>query len=222
MRKTVFLTVLLAVGLAFLVSAGSDAMVVPSVALRSAATPPAITETAALRRGGKVGTRRGAVRTRHAAVRHRGVAAKTRQAAVKHRGVAAKSRQAAVKHGGVAVKSRQAAVKHRGVAVKTQQAAVKHRGVAVKSRQAAVKHRSVAPRRTQVAVGKGGPGAAGTPVVVRPVRPWVRQPYYGTIMDGVPLGTVIAANTVPPAPSFDLCWYWSNTPKTRGYWDYCQ
>ncbi len=180
MRRTVFLTVLLAVGLAFLVSAGSDAMVAPSVALRSAATSPAITETAALRKGDKFGTRRGAARTRHAAVRHRGVAAKSRQAAVKHPGAAARTRHAAVKH------------------------------------------RSVAPRRTQVAVGKGGPGAAGTPVVVRPVRPWVRQPYYGTIMDGVPLGTVIAANTVPPAPSFDLCWYWSNTPKTRGYWDYCQ
>jgi hypothetical protein len=236
MRRTVFLTVLLAVGLAFLVSAGSDAMVAPSVALRSAATSPAITETAALRKGDKVGTRRGAARTRHAAARHRGGAVKSRQAAVKHRGVAVKSRQAAVKHRGGAVKSRQAAVKHRGVAVKSRQAAVKHRGVAMKSQQAAVKHpgaaartrhaavkhRSVAPRRTQVAVGKGGPGAAGTPVVVRPVRPWVRQPYYGTIMDGVPLGTVIAANTVPPAPSFDLCWYWSNTPKTRGYWDYCQ
>ena len=208
MRRTVFLTVLLAVGLAFLVSAGSDAMVAPSVALRSAATSPAITETAALRKGDKFGTRRGAARTRHAAVRHRGVAAKSRQAAVKHRGVA--------------VKSRQAAVKHRGVAMKSQQAAVKHPGAAARTRHAAVKHRSVAPRRTQVAVGKGGPEAAGTPLVVRPVRPWVRQPYYGTIMDGVPLGTVIAANTVPPAPSFDLCWYWSNTPKTRGYWDYCQ
>jgi len=222
MRRTVFLTVLLAVGLAFLVSAGSDAMVAPSVDLRSAATSRAITETAALRRGGKVGTRRGAVRTRHAAVRHRGVAVKSRQAAVKHRGVAVKSRQAAVKHGGVAVKSRQAAVKHGGVAVKTRQVAVKHRGAAARTRHAAVKHRSVAPRRTQVAVGKGAAGAVRTPVVVRPVRPWIRQPYYGTIIDGVPIGTVIAANAVPTARSFDLCWYWSNTPKTRGYWDFCQ
>ena len=194
MRRTVFLTVLLAVGLAFLVSAGSDAMVAPSVDLRSAATSRAITETAALRRGGKVGTRRGAVRTRHAAVRHRGVA----------------------------VKSRQAAVKHGGVAVKTRQVAVKHRGAAARTRHAAVKHRSVAPRRTQVAVGKGAAGAVRTPVVVRPVRPWIRQPYYGTIIDGVPIGTVVAANAVPTAPSFDLCWYWSNTPKTRGYWDFCQ
>ena len=180
MRRTVFLTVLLAVGLAFLVSAGSDAMVAPSVDLRSAATSRAITETAALRRGGKVGTRRGAVRTRHAAVRHR------------------------------------------GVAVKSQQAAVKHPGAAARTRHAAVKHRSVAPRRTQVAVGKGAAGAVRTPVVVRPVRPWIRQPYYGTIIDGVPIGTVVAANAVPTAPSFDLCWYWSNTPKTRGYWDFCQ
>src|SRR3981081_4505966 len=91
MRRTVFLTVLLAVGLAFLVSAGSDAMVAPSVALRSAATSPAITETAALRRGGKVGTRRGAVRTRHAAVRHRGVAVKSGQAAAQQGDLAVKS-----------------------------------------------------------------------------------------------------------------------------------
>jgi hypothetical protein len=205
MRKTVFLTVLLAVGLAFLASAGSDAMVAPSLALRSAATSPALTETAALRKGDRLDIRRGAAKTRHAAARHRGVAAKSRQAAAKHRSVA--------------VKSRQAAVKHRGVAVK---ATVKHPGAAAGTRHAAVKQRSVAPRNTQVAAGKGGPEAAGTPVVARPVRPWVPQPYYGLIMDGVPLGTVIAANTVPPAPSFDLCWYWSNTPKTRGYWDYCQ
>jgi hypothetical protein len=113
------------------------------------------------------------------------------------------------------------------VAVKAPQAAVKHRGVALKGRQAAVKHvaakrRSVAPRRTQVAAGKGGAGAVTTPVVVRPVRPWVAQPYYGTIIDGVPIGTVVAANAVPTARSFDLCWYWSSTSKTRGYWDYCQ
>jgi hypothetical protein len=204
MRKTVFLTVLLAVGLAFVVSAGSDAMVAPSL-VRSAATSPTLTETAALRKGDKLGIRRGAAKTRHAAARHRAVAAKSRQVAAKHRSVAAKSRQAAVKHRGVAVK-----------------ATVKHAAVATGTRRAAVKHRSVASRETQAAAGKGGPEAAETPEVARPVRPWVRQPYYGTIMDGVPLGTVMAANTVPPAPSFDLCWYWSNTPRTRGYWDYCQ
>ena len=65
----------------------------------------------------------------------------------------------------------------------------------------------------------------GSPVrstaVVRPVRPWVQQPYYGAIFDGVTLGAVIAANTVPTLPSIDVCWYWSNSSKTRGYWDFC-
>jgi hypothetical protein len=65
-------------------------------------------------------------------------------------------------------------------------------------------------------VGVGGVG------VVRPVRPWVRLPYYGTVVAGVTLGTIIAASTIPPAPSSELCWYWSNSSKTRGYWDYCQ
>jgi hypothetical protein len=64
MRKTVFLTVLLAVGLAFLASAGSDATVAPSLALRSAATSPALTETAALRKGDRLDIRRGAAKTR--------------------------------------------------------------------------------------------------------------------------------------------------------------
>jgi hypothetical protein len=65
-------------------------------------------------------------------------------------------------------------------------------------------------------VGVGGVG------LVRPVRPWIRRPYYGTVIAGVALGTIIAASTIPPAPSSDLCWYWSNSSKTRGYWDYCQ
>ena len=68
-------------------------------------------------------------------------------------------------------------------------------------------------------VGRVGVGGVA---VVRPVRPWVRRPYYGTLVAGVTLGTVIAASTIPPAPSSDLCWYWSNSSKTRGYWDYCQ
>jgi hypothetical protein len=65
-------------------------------------------------------------------------------------------------------------------------------------------------------VGIGGVG------LVRPVRPWVRRPYYGTFVAGVALGTIIAATAIPPAPSSDLCWYWSNSSHTRGYWDYCQ
>jgi hypothetical protein len=97
------------------------------------------------------------------------------------------------------------------------------RGVAVRSRHVAVRHRGVvAARRTHVAVNRRGAMALNSTAVVRPVRPWVQQPYYGTVFDGVTLGTVIAAAAVPTSPSFDLCWYWSNSSKTRGYWDFCQ
>ena len=62
-----------------------------------------------------------------------------------------------------------------------------------------------------------------TPAVAEVCYPFGRQkPYYGAIFDGVTLGAVIAANAAPTAPSIDVCWYWSNSPKTRGYWDFCQ
>jgi hypothetical protein len=76
-------------------------------------------------------------------------------------------------------------------------------------------NRNVNVNRNIVRVGVGG-------AVLRPVRPWVRRPYYGTVIAGVTLGTIIAASTIPPAPSSDLCWYWSNSSHSRGYWDYCQ
>ena len=53
------------------------------------------------------------------------------------------------------------------------------------------------------------------------VRGWNRRPYYGTIIAGVALGTIIAAAAAPPPPSDELCWYWTNASKNRGYWDYC-
>jgi hypothetical protein len=61
--------------------------------------------------------------------------------------------------------------------------------------------------------------------VVRPVRPLVWRPYYGTIVAGVALGTVIVATTVavtPAAPAPNLCWYWADATKVNGYWDYCK
>src|SRR5262249_5925402 len=64
--------------------------------------------------------------------------------------------------------------------------------------------------------------AVKSTAVVRPVRPWVPQPYYGTVFDGVTLGAVIAATVAPTSPSIDVCWYWSNSSKARGYWDFCQ
>jgi hypothetical protein len=53
------------------------------------------------------------------------------------------------------------------------------------------------------------------------VRGWRRRPYYGRVIGGVALGTIIIAGAVPRAPSPDLCWYWTNPARNRGYWDYC-
>ena len=55
-------------------------------------------------------------------------------------------------------------------------------------------------------------------------RPWAPRPYYGTIIAGVALGTIIgvaAVGLAPPRPAPDLCWYWVDPYRTRGYWDYC-
>src|ERR1700733_404974 len=96
------------------------------------------------------------------------------------------------------------------------------RGVAA-SRTTVVKgpRGNVAARRTTVVGGRGGVAARGV-AVVRPIRPWVRRPYYGTVVAGITLGTIIAATAIPPAPSSEVCWYWSNSSHSRGYWDYCQ
>ena len=61
-------------------------------------------------------------------------------------------------------------------------------------------------------------------VVVRPVRPWVPRPYFGTVIGGIALGTVIAATAVgvaPVAPAANMCWFWSDSAQSQGYWDYC-
>jgi hypothetical protein len=71
-------------------------------------------------------------------------------------------------------------------------------------------------------VARRGAVAVKSAAVVRPVRPWVPQPYYGAVFDGVTLGAVMAATAVPTSPSIDVCWYWSVSSKTRGYWDFCQ
>ncbi|MFT4097551.1 MAG: hypothetical protein QM651_10535 [Rhodoblastus sp.] len=63
-----------------------------------------------------------------------------------------------------------------------------------------------------------------TVVVRRPVRVWSPRPYYGTVVAGVALGTVIAvsvAATAPRPPASNLCWFWSDSAQMNGYWDYC-
>lgn len=61
-------------------------------------------------------------------------------------------------------------------------------------------------------------------VVRRPVRVWAPRPYYGTVIAGVALGTVIAvsvAAAAPRPPAANLCWFWSDSTQMQGYWDYC-
>ena len=56
------------------------------------------------------------------------------------------------------------------------------------------------------------------------VRNWSRKPYYGNVLAGVALGTILgvaAVGVAPPPPADNLCWYWTNPSKNRGYWDYC-
>ena len=132
------------------------------------------------------------------------------------------TRHVVVRHRGTHVRTRHVASARRGVAVRTRHVASARRGVAARTCHVAVRHRAVAARRTHVAVSKRSAVAAKSTEVVRPVRPWVRQPYYGSVFVGVTLGAIIAATAVPTSPSFDLCWYWSSSSQTRGYWDFCQ
>jgi len=79
---------------------------------------------------------------------------------------------------------------------------------------------------------RGGPryGVVGRPGVVyrgayvRGYRAWYRRPYFGTIVGGIALGTILTAAVVgvpPAAPAPGLCWYWADPSETTGYWDYC-
>src|SRR5262249_9955367 len=131
------------------------------------------------------------------------------------------TRHLAVRHRGVTVRTRHVAVRHRGVA-RTRHVATGHRGIAVRTRHVAVRHRARAARSTRVALARRRAVAVHSTAVVRAVRPWGPQAYYGGVFDGVTLGAVIAASAVPTSSSIDVCWYWSNSSQTRGYWDFCQ
>ncbi|MEM8840915.1 MAG: hypothetical protein AAGD47_03980 [Pseudomonadota bacterium] len=60
-------------------------------------------------------------------------------------------------------------------------------------------------------------------VVIVDRSPGWRGAYWGTLAFGVTLGAliVVAANTPPPPPDPTLCWTWSNSELTEGYWYYC-
>src|SRR5262249_1728577 len=88
------------------------------------------------------------------------------------------TRHVAVRHRGVSVRARHAAVRHGGF-TRPRSVAGGHGGFMVRTRHVAVRHRGVAARRTLVAVGRRGAGPVNPAAIVRPVRPWVPQSYYG-------------------------------------------
>ena len=76
-------------------------------------------------------------------------------------------------------------------------------------------------KRTNINVNAG----RNVNVVRRPVRVWAPRPYYGTIVGGVALGTMIAVTTMgaaPAVPAPNMCWFWTDSAQMSGYWDYCQ
>jgi hypothetical protein len=77
---------------------------------------------------------------------------------------------------------------------------------------------------TSYRYGGGYTRSVGPVVYVRPYRQWVERPYYGAIIGGVTLGTIIAVSTprtVPDAPAENTCWFWADEEQAKGYWDYC-
>jgi hypothetical protein len=108
-------------------------------------------------------------------------------------------------------------------------AAVVRRGPAVVGRPVVGRPVGVVGRPVGVYRGpgvyRGGPGFYRGPVFVRAYRPFYRRPWFGTVVGGVALGTILTVAAVgvapasPPAPG--LCWYWGDPSMTSGYWDYC-
>jgi hypothetical protein len=88
------------------------------------------------------------------------------------------------------------------------------------SRTSVSRHTNVnVNRRTSVNVNRN------VRVGVRPVRAWGARPYYGTIVGGVALGSLIVASSMgvaPVAPAPNMCWFWTDSSQMSGYWDYCQ
>ena len=56
------------------------------------------------------------------------------------------------------------------------------------------------------------------------VRGWSARPYFGTVVGGVVLGSIITAaavGAVPASPDPNVCWFWTDDTRTQGYWTYC-
>ena len=57
------------------------------------------------------------------------------------------------------------------------------------------------------------------------VRGWSARPYFGTVVGGVVLGSIVTAaavGAVPASPDPSVCWFWTDDTRTQGYWAYCQ
>ena len=56
------------------------------------------------------------------------------------------------------------------------------------------------------------------------VRGWTARPYFGTAVAGVVLGSIVTAavaGTAPTSPDRNVCWFWTDDTRVRGYWSYC-
>jgi hypothetical protein len=92
-------------------------------------------------------------------------------------------------------------------------------------RRTSVRRSGVAGRKgiTRAAVARRNAAAVARPRVW-PVTPWAWKPYFGTVVAGATLGSIISVTTAgaaPRAPASNVCWYWTEQSQTKGYWSYC-
>jgi hypothetical protein len=112
------------------------------------------------------------------------------------------------RRGGAAIGRRGGAVVHRGGA------AVGPRGGAYRGRTAVVGPRGNVAVRGRTAVRGGGWARPG----------WYRWPRGGAIAAGAAIGFVTAASAAAWAgapPAAGMCWYYTDSSRTQGFWDYC-
>lgn len=84
-------------------------------------------------------------------------------------------------------------------------------------------------RRGGAVVGPRGGAVVRRTTVVRPgvrwARPgWYRWPVGGAIAAGAAVGFVTAATAAAwagAAPSPGMCWYYTDSSRRQGFWDYC-
>ncbi|MEQ9259961.1 MAG: hypothetical protein RIG84_12785 [Roseovarius sp.] len=71
-----------------------------------------------------------------------------------------------------------------------------------------------------------GHGAIIRNEIRKEIRKDIRRRFVGKVVAGVVLGAIInvsRAGQIPgPPPRSDLCWEWSDSYRSRGYWTYCR